>query len=101
MDGFNNNFGNLSLGAAEWQPPSHSQAQKNMQQQQLSNLRYNDNHNRNNNKHATNSDFVNPNQVKEFIPGQGWSVSSASAPSTKTSRNDDVSRDTNGMLLVM
>jgi PAB-dependent poly(A)-specific ribonuclease subunit 3 len=60
MDGMNSNFGNLSLRAAEWKPS-----------QQHSN-------NTNNSSTATTNSDLNPGQVKEFIPGQGWSDSTAS-----------------------
>ena len=58
MDGMNSNFGNLSLGAAEWKP--HSQPKMRGFNTNLSS--------------ETNSD-LNAGQVKEFIPGQGWTVS--------------------------
>lgn len=56
MDEINSSFGNLSMSAAEWKPSSA----------------YNNNINNNN------SD-LNPEAVKEFIPGRGWSSSAAAA----------------------
>jgi hypothetical protein len=65
MDGINSNFGSLSLGAAEWNPPQ--QSHRNATDVQNSNT-----------PNTTTSD-LNPGQVNEFIPGQGWTV-----PSTNT-----------------
>ena len=56
MDGMNNNLGNLSLGATEWKPKGVNT----------------------NVSRSTNSD-LNAGQVKEFIPGQGWTVSPSNA----------------------
>ena len=67
MDGMNNNFGNLSLGAAEWNPRGVSR-----------NVSTSSN---------TNSD-LNAGQVKEFIPGQGWTVSSANTQVVTNNANE-------------
>jgi hypothetical protein len=55
----NSNFGNLSLRAAEWKPRQSS-------------------NNTDDNITTTSSD-LNPGQVKEFIPGQGWTVTASNS----------------------
>lgn len=73
MDGINNNFGNLSLGAAEWKPPASSSTRG------VNRISSSTSH--------TNSD-LNAGQVKEFIPGQGWIVQSSSAQESATTTNE-------------
>jgi hypothetical protein len=62
----NNNFGNLSLGAAEWKPPAPSSTRG-----------VHTNSSTGSSTSNTNSD-LNAGQVKEFIPGQGWIEQSSS-----------------------
>ena len=59
----NNNFGNLSLGAAEWKPPAPS-----------SNVHKNRNNTGTGSSTSNTNSDLNAGQVKEFIPGQGWTV---------------------------
>lgn len=72
MDGMNNNFGNLSLGAAEWKPHAPSNPSRDRNISSISN---------------TNSD-LNAGQVKEFIPGQGWTVPSSNSQVGASNTNE-------------
>ena len=77
MDGMSNNFRNLSLGAAEWKPlapPSNTRD-------------VNKDRNSSNSTSNRNSD-LNAGEVKEFIPGQGWTVPTSTAQMGITNTNE-------------
>ena len=69
----NNNFGNLSLGAAEWKP----HLQENSRGVNM-------------NTSSNSTSDLNAGQVKEFVPGQGWTVSPSNAQVVTSGTNDEL-----------